>query len=99
MDCLTISLPLFSRSRFPFPLIEGAGIAGITGLPVSGRFGNRGKMTEIVDSTGFATCCEFHKSRETVKSIPGIFPVLCFCHNRTFREEISPSSGAKGGKA
>lgn len=44
MDCLTAP----SRSRFssrfvPAPLKGGAGIAGKSGIPVSGRFGNRGK--------------------------------------------------------
>ena len=44
MDCLTPRFP----SRFPAPVssrsyIAAAGIAGKSGVPVSGGFGNRGK--------------------------------------------------------
>ena len=99
MDFLSLSYSLFSCSRFPFPLIEGAGIAGITGLPVSGQFGNRGKRPVIVDSTGFVPCCAIGESRESVELFPEIFPVLCLCNRRAFREENRPSSGAKGGEA
>lgn len=99
MDFLSLSYSLFSRSRFPFPLIEGAGIAGRTGLPVSGRFGNRGKRPAIVYSTGFVPCCAIGESRESVEFFPEIFPVLCFCNRWAFREENRPSSGTKGGKS
>lgn len=92
MDCLIF---LVSRSRFPFPLIEGAGIAGIPGIPVSGHFGNRGKETVSLGITGFDACIWISKSREVVKPFPEIFPVLCFFHNRAIREKNRPHSGTK----
>ena len=96
MDCLTSP---FSRSRFFPALIGGAGIAGNPGLPVSGRFGNRGKIPETIGVAGFETCCAISKSREVVITFPEIFPVLCLCDSGTKREENRPSSGTKGGKS
>lgn len=71
MDCLTPSFPSRFSSRFvPAPLIGGAGIAGKSGAPVSGSFGNRGKAESLDLGEGIAALeSENEALRTTVRKL------------------------------
>ncbi len=89
MVCLSLFAFPFSRSRFIPALIGGAGIAGKSGIPVSGHFGNRGKTLETIAVTWFELFRHLAESREMPKHVPVFFPEKFICHTGAFRGKIA----------